>query len=64
LAICPRIADKKVLQGWFEMTFDELWRSDLARRSGSDPATSASAPEDVDQAEVTRFLEWLEKTLV
>jgi hypothetical protein len=46
------------------MTFDELWRSDLARRSGSDPAVSPSAPEDVDEAEVSRFLEWLEKTLV
>jgi hypothetical protein len=46
------------------MTFDEIWRSALERRSGSDPAASAPATEDVDETEVTRFLEWLEKTLV
>ena len=46
------------------MTFDELWRLDLAQRSGPDPAVSGSMPDVVDEAEVTRFLEWLEKTLV
>ena len=46
------------------MTFDELWRSDLARRPGPDPAISSEPPDLVDEAEVTRFLEWLEKTLV
>jgi len=45
------------------MTFDELWRSDLARRSGSDPAVSGPTPDEVDEAEVTRFLEWLEKNM-
>jgi hypothetical protein len=44
------------------MTFDELWRADLARRSGCDPA-APGRPDEVDEAEVTRFLQWLEKTL-
>lgn len=39
------------------MTFDELWRLDLARSRGHiDPA-----PDQPDEAEVNRFLAWLEK---
>jgi hypothetical protein len=59
------------------MTFDELWRRDLARRSGSDsvdkrrgierfdnPALAGPASDTVDEAEMNRFLDWLEKSLL
>jgi len=53
------------------MTFDELWRLDLERKSGIDSAAkerevvrSDTAPDAPDEAEVNRFLEWLEKSLM
>ena len=53
------------------MTFDELWRLDLERKSGVDSAAkerevvrSVTAPDAPDEAEVNRFLEWLEKSLM
>ena len=53
------------------MTFDELWRLDLERKSGIDSAAkerevvrSDTAPDAADEAEVNRFLEWLEKSLM
>jgi hypothetical protein len=53
------------------MTFDELWRLDLERKSGVDSAAkerevvrSDTAPDAADEAEVNRFLEWLEKSLM
>ena len=59
------------------MTLDELWRLDLARQpaptnSGAeteevapvgDSASSGFGPDDLDEEEVNRFLEWLEKCL-
>jgi len=45
------------------MTFDELWRMNLDRRSDSELAgcnQDDSAPEEVDIAEVDRLIEWLE----
>jgi hypothetical protein len=60
------------------MTFDELWRLDLARRRAltdsvdkaeevelfDDRASSVSALDDLDEEEVNRFVEWLEETLL
>ena len=60
------------------MTFDELWRRNLARNDtdisstgsetepsfGRDPAFGESALEDPDETETNRFLEWLEGTLL
>ena len=54
------------------MTFDELWRLNLARRSGSAPSEQRvevgqhddAASAVADEAEVNRFLEWLEQSLV
>jgi len=56
------------------MTFDELWRLDLARRHADtnsapkarvdDPDTLASAgvsPDDPDEEEIDRYLRWLEE---
>jgi hypothetical protein len=60
------------------MTFDELWRWNLPRKdrvSSStdsqaeasfvrDAAAGDSAFEDLDETEMNRFLEWLERTLL
>jgi hypothetical protein len=54
------------------MTFDELWRLDLWRRPGADPTAARReverfdnpALDDPDEAEVSRFIEWLEKSLM
>jgi hypothetical protein len=48
------------------MTFDELWRSDLARKSGAceNAAFAAPGPDFPDEAEVDRVLEWLERSLI
>ena len=60
------------------MTFDELWRRNLARKdpvisstdnqAGAplfrDPGFSELALETLDETEVNRFLEWLEGTLL
>jgi len=56
------------------MTFDELWRLDLARRHADtnsalkarvdDSDTLASAgvsPDDPDEEEIDRYLRWLEE---
>jgi len=58
------------------MTFDELWRRNLPRKDPDipspdsqgeasffrDPAFGDSDFENLDEAEVNRFLEWLEET--
>jgi hypothetical protein len=60
------------------MTFDELWRRDLARKgspmhSGDTPedaelfasrSPKGSAIDDLDEGEISRFLEWLERRLL
>ena len=57
------------------MTFDELWRQNLAHKDPSsesqaegssfrDPASGESAFEDLDATEMKRFLDWLEGTLL
>jgi hypothetical protein len=60
------------------MTFDELWRLDLARKRAltdsvdkskevepfEDPASSGSPLDHLDEGEVNRFLEWLEESLL
>jgi hypothetical protein len=59
------------------MTFDELWRLDLARKRVltdsvdkaeevdlfEEPPSSFSELDDVDEAKVNRFVEWLEESL-
>jgi hypothetical protein len=59
------------------MTFDELWRLDLARRHAnrdsesnarvddSDKLVSAGvSPDDPDEVEIDRYLIWLEEDLL
>jgi len=59
------------------MTFDELWRLDLARKRAFEHSTDVSddvhlfatrspddsAPDELDEGELGRFLEWLEKSM-
>ena len=60
------------------MTFDELWRQNLPRKdplifsndrpsegsSFRNPGCSESVFEDLDETEMNRFIEWLERTLL
>ena len=60
------------------MTFDELWRQNLPRKDPvissadsqaeasfvRDPASAETAFENLDDTEMSRFLEWLEGTLL
>jgi hypothetical protein len=59
------------------MTFDELWRLNLARqRADTDSASKASAddsdklaaagrsPDEPDEVEIDRYLRWLEEVLL
>ncbi|MBV8828513.1 MAG: hypothetical protein JO217_04375 [Acidobacteriaceae bacterium] len=60
------------------MNFDELWRRNLTRKDPDipsldsqgeasffrDPAFGNSAFEDLDETEMSRFLQWLEASLM
>jgi hypothetical protein len=45
------------------MTFDELWRQDPPRKRQLTYSVDDPAFDDVDRAEMNRYLTWLEKSL-